>query len=183
MIYEKDGCPFPESNRYNQIFEYMFVFSKGKPKTTNLLKRKTNYDVKEIGKQRTNSSRTYRQKDGSIIKGKYETNKELVTRFNIWRFPCGYMKTNKEDYTYEHPAMFPEKLAKDHILSWSNEGDVVFDPLAGSGTTLKMAKLSLRKYIGIEISPEYCEIIKRRLEQETLFDVIEEKSNQNSLNG
>jgi len=64
---------------------------------------------------------------------------------------------------YNHPAQFPEQLAKDHILSWSNKGDLVFDPFAGSGTTLKMAMLNERNYLGFEISAEYCDLIKSRL--------------------
>ena len=76
---------------------------------------------------------------------------------------AGYNLTTTDKYAFEHPAMFPEKLAEDHIISWSNEGDVVLDPFAGSGTTLKMAKKLNRNYIGIEISAEYIKIIHKRL--------------------
>ena len=82
---------------------------------------------------------------------------------NIWFYDIGYCKTTIDKSAYKHPAIFPEKLAEDHILSWSNEGDIVFDPMAGSGTTLKMAKLNNRNFIGIEISSEYCDIIKERV--------------------
>jgi site-specific DNA-methyltransferase (adenine-specific) len=68
-----------------------------------------------------------------------------------------------EKIAFEHPATFPEKLANDHIVSWSNEGDLVYDPFMGSGTTAKMAILNNRKYIGSEISKEYCEIAEQRL--------------------
>jgi len=87
--------------------------------------------------------------------------KEVGVRFNIWEITSS---RNVNSGAGEHPAIFPEKLAEDHILSWSNEGDTVFDPMAGSGTTLKMAKKNNRNYIGIEVSPEYIEIINKRLE-------------------
>ena len=166
MIYEKKGCPFPESNRYNQKFEYMFVFSKGKPSTHNLLKQKTLYTEKQIGKSRGS---TTRRKDGKMEKMKYETNKEWTTRYNIWEYAVGYMKTSKDAYIFQHPATFPEKLAQDHIKSWSNEGDLVLDPMNGSGTTTKMAKRLNRNFIGIEISPEYCKIAEERLRQNNLL--------------
>jgi len=81
---------------------------------------------------------------------------DFQARSNIWKIG--------QDTTNKHPAPFPEKLAEDHILSWSNEGDTILDPMAGSGTTLKMAKKNNRNYIGIEISPEYIDIINKRLQ-------------------
>ena len=63
-----------------------------------------------------------------------------------------------------NPAIFPKKLANDHILSWSNENDLVYDPFMGSGTTAKMALLNNRKFIGSEIAKEYCEIAEKRIE-------------------
>ena len=84
-------------------------------------------------------------------------------RTNIWRYEVGYNKGTKDRIAFEHPATFPEKLAEDHILSWSNERDIILDPMAGSGTTLKMAKKNNRNYIGIEISQEYIDIINKRL--------------------
>ena len=177
MIYAKKNTPpQPTTKRYEQRFEYMFVFSKGQPKTFN-----PNLKFKEYDDKRKMKS-VNRGKDGKIINREVK-HRDYVKVGNVWFYATGMGNTTKEKYAFEHPAMFPEKLVDDHIKSWTNEGDLVLDPFAGAGTTLKMAKLSLRKYIGIEISPEYCEIIKRRLEQDTLFDVIEEKSNQNSLNG
>ena len=62
------------------------------------------------------------------------------------------------------PAIFPEELA-DHIVSWSNEYDLIYDPFMGSGTTAKMALLCNRNFIGSEISKEYCEIANERINQ------------------
>ena len=73
-----------------------------------------------------------------------------------------------DDKSGDHPATFPEKLAEDHVLSWSNEGDLILDPFSGSGTTLKMGKKNKRNYVGIEISKEYCELIEKRLAAEVL---------------
>ena len=90
----------------------------------------------------------------------------LRYRYNIWKYNVGKNQTG-DDLAFEHPAPFPEQLANDHILSWSNEGDLVLDPFMGSGTTAKMAKLNNRNYIGFEISKEYCEIAERRLKYVT----------------
>ena len=85
-------------------------------------------------------------------------------RFNIWRYVTGRGNTTKDSIAFEHPALFPEKLVKDHILSWSNENDIVLDPMNGAGTTTKMAYLLNRKFVGIDISEKYCEIARKRLE-------------------
>lgn len=151
MIYEKSTSPFPMHTRCNQLFEYMFVFSKGSPNTFSPIKIPT-----ITGGQKKAKDGGYRQKDGSIKIAGYETRKLTKTIGNIWRYSVGGKKES-------HPAVFPEKLAEDHILSWSNEGDVILDPMCGSGTTLKMAKKNNRNYIGIEISPEYIKIINARL--------------------
>jgi len=151
MIYEKSTSPFPMHTRCNQLFEYMFVFSKGNPKTWNPIKIPT-----ITGGQKKEKDGGYRQKDGTIKPARYETRKMTKTIGNIWRYSVGGKGNN-------HPASFPEKLAEDHILSWSNEGDIILDPMAGSGTTLKMAKLNNRNFIGCEISSEYCDIIKERV--------------------
>ncbi|NLD20728.1 MAG: site-specific DNA-methyltransferase [Clostridiales bacterium] len=155
MIWTKLGGGAVGSNLcYTQNFEYMFVFSKGKPKSINLIRDLENGS---FGK----GSGVYhgrRKKDGTI---KIETRKaplEFSKRNNHWYIP---------PQKGEHPAVFPEKLAEDHILSWSNEGDIILDPMAGSGTTLKMAKKNNRNYIGIEISTEYIDIINKRLTQDT----------------
>lgn len=158
MIYQKNAMPFPEQTRYIQCFEYMFIFTKGKPKTTNLIKEKTK------GYKPSKSS-AQRNQDGTTSKLKYKQGKKYRNLWNIWLYEVGYNKTTKDKFAYEHPAMFPEKLAEDHILSWSNKGDLVLDPMCGSGTTCKMTKLNGRRFIGIDISEEYCKITRKRLNQ------------------
>lgn len=157
MIYNKNKVIFPDPSRYHQCFEYMFVFSKGTPKTINLLSDRKNKWGGSCGKK------SFRQKDGSLLKKDIIALKEYGTRFNIWDITCGYMHTTLDKYAFEHPAMFPESLARDHILSWSKEGDVVLDPMMGSGTTGKMAKMNKRNFIGIEISEKYIKIAQKRI--------------------
>jgi site-specific DNA-methyltransferase (adenine-specific) len=90
--------------------------------------------------------------------------KDTKYRGNIWGYYTGKNKGSKDDI-WAHPATFPEALANDHIISWSNENDLVYDPFMGSGTTAKMAILNKRNWIGSEISEEYCKIIERRTEE------------------
>ena len=144
MIYEKNSPTYPASrtsNRYTQIFEFMFVFSKGKPKC-NLIIDKPN---KWAG-----------HKDFS---GKLKNPvPDFSPRNNIWKYTTSFNGV-------KHPAPFPELLAQDHILTWSVEGDLVYDPFMGSGTTAKMAKLNNRNFIGSEISQEYVDIANARLQE------------------
>lgn len=153
MIYEKSGMAYPESNRYHQVFEYMFVFSKGKPKTTNIIKDRPNKYVGTMGGN----------KRGGLCK-----RGEFGARFNVWRYNNGRDNSSKDRIAFRHPAIMPEQLTSDHILTWSNEGDLVCDIFMGSGTTAKMAKQANRNYTGCEIASEYFEIIEQRL-NETLF--------------
>lgn len=160
MIYKKNGIAFPTPTRYHQCFEYMFVFSKGKPKTTHLIKDKPN---SQGGK--TKKNRWERLKNGEI---KFRDNESCTilpvgARWNIWEYDHGYNKSTLDKIAYKHPAIFPDKLAYDHIISWSNEGDIVLDPMCGSGTVCKQARILNRRFIGIDISSEYCEVAKERL--------------------
>jgi len=157
MIYEKNGTPFFDGIRYLNCFEYMFVLSKGKPKTINLLRDRKNKYKESWGDV------SIRTKNGNILKKEKKKYNKFGVRFNIWRIDCGKGFSTKDEIAYEHPAIFPEALARDHILSWSNKGDIVLDPMCGSGTTLKMAKKLNRHYIGIDISPRYCEIARLRV--------------------
>lgn len=151
MIWEKTGSGCLGSNKfYGQNFEFMFILTKGKPKTTNLICDRKN--KKPAGTKTTTNGGI--DKNGNF-KSRNIITTEYGNRNNIWRFD-----TQKNS---EHPAPFPEQLANDHIISWSNEGDVVFDPFMGSGTTGKMAKLNNRNFIGIEMDDKYFEIAKKRI--------------------
>lgn len=158
MIYQKANFSNPSINRYHQIFEYMFIFCKGSPKTFNPIKDRLNITQGgSVGKNTT------RQKDGSLKVNTKRTNDKYGMRYNIWR-----MKTVGQENmgkSLPHPAMFPMQLAKDHIISWSNEGDLVYDPFIGSGTTAIVSINLGRNYIGSDISKEYCDIAEQRVKE------------------
>lgn len=155
MIWKKPDAKPLTHNRYEQSFEYMFVFSKGKPQKFNGIKDKPN---KHAG---TKEHGTWRDSSG-MMHVKNGHNRKTIAEFGLRHniFECVSVKQN----SFNHPAPFPEQLANDHIISWSNEGDLVFDPFMGSGTTGKMAKLNNRKFIGIEKVEEYYKIAKNRIE-------------------
>lgn len=157
MIWRKHSTPFPSKNRYYSVFEYMFIASKGKPKTVNLITdRKNKYAGEKIGA-------TERQRDGSlrVSRGRREGRriKEYGVRFNVWDI------SQAAGNPTGHPAVFPVRLVADHILSWSNPGDVVLDPFMGSGTTAVACVKTGRNYIGFELSDEYCSIAHKRIEE------------------
>lgn len=160
MIYEKNIAAFPPSNRYCQQFEYMFILSKNKPKTTNIQVQ----SKKHIPSQKHKGYQ--RNKDGTTKIWNTNSNNNFIKMSNVWKFNVGYMQSSTDKISFQHPAIFPEALAKRHILSWSNEGDTILDPMAGSGTVATMCEQLNRKWISIEISKEYCEIIKQRVEKE-----------------
>lgn len=160
MIYMKNNFSNPSSNRYHQIFEYMFVLSKGKPKTFNSIKDRKNVYGGQIGSWGKNTSR---QVDGTMAERKKKIIEEYGQRYNVWTFKTS--KNGQEDeIAYQHPAIFPIQLVKDHIISWSNPGDLIFDPFMGSGTTAKAAVQTNRSYLGSELSEEYYDICLKRLE-------------------
>ena len=159
MIYQKNNFSNPSNNRYHQIFEYMFILSKGKPKTFNSIKDRKNVYGGKIGSWGKNTSR---QKDGSMKENSKKIINEYGQRYNIWKYKTSKNGQNDE-ISYKHPATFPEELVKDHIISWSNKNDIIYDPLMGSGTTAKMSILNNRNWIGSEISSEYCDIIDKRI--------------------
>lgn len=152
MIYEKNSSTFParaDSKRYSQIFEYMFVFVKGKIRSDiKLIADKKN---KWFGWTNWGQHSQY-DTEGNLVKAKnIRPIPEFSLRTNIWKYSVSF-----NDKT-GHPAVFPEKLAEDNILSWSCEGDLVLDPFMGSGTTAKMAMLNNRNYIGFELNKDYYE--------------------------
>ena len=152
MIYEKSQACFGSNNCYLQAFEYMFILSKGKPKTLNFIRDRAN---KRSGVESMSAGGL--SVDGAKASRIKKEMKAVGKRKNIWEYGVGGGKTG-------HPAVFPERLAHDHIISWSNEGDTIFDPFMGSGTTGKMAKLLNRRFVGIELDPEYFAIAKQRIE-------------------
>lgn len=157
MIYSKAGFASPSSTRYHQTFEYMFILTKGNIATYNLLKDKKN-------KWESWGKNTRRQKNGDIKEmRKRDPKEDFGQRFNVWYYPIGHGNVTKDELAYTHPAIFPEQLAKDHILSWSNERELVYDPFMGSGTVAKMCILTNRNYVGSEISQKYCELAEKRI--------------------
>lgn len=143
MIYEKNSSTFParkDGNRYTQIFEYMFVFSKGKPK------------CKLISDKRN------RWAGHSSFDGVVKMVADVSPRTNIWKYTTSF-----DDNMFKHPAVFPYDLAFDHIRTWSDPGDFILDPMAGSGTTLRAANKLGRVFIGFEISENYCKAIEESL--------------------
>lgn len=160
MIYEKNSSSFParrDSKRYTQIFEYMFVFVKGKIKTGNLICDKKN---KWEGWQCWGQHTAY-NKDGELKAiSNIKPIPEFSPRTNIWKYSVGFNVN-----TGKHSAVFPFKLAEDHIMSWSNEGDYVFDPFLGSGTTMFAAIKNNRKFIGCEINEDYIKSYSDNFEQ------------------
>jgi len=157
MIYKKKNTPFMRSNGYTNCYEFMFVFSKGRPNTFTPLTEKT---------VRHGFEMVVHNKGADAVNNKVlKELKPEKTKTNIWEYAVGLHGSTSDRDAFKHPAIFPEKLAEDHIVSWSKEGDIVFDPMCGSGTTLKMAKKHNRLYIGCDISEEYVNIAKKRLER------------------
>lgn len=149
MIYQKHNFSNPSATRYHQIFEYMFILSKGKPKTFNPIKDRPNICMGKIGSWGKN---TVTQTDGTKKERPRKINTEFGMRYNLWKVQCGKDKGSKI-----HPAVFPLELAKDHIMSWSNSDDIVCDPFSGSGTTARACKELKRNYIAFEVNPCYYE--------------------------
>jgi len=142
---------------YWQSFEYMFVLCKGRPKTINLIRDRENTYT-------SNKNLTKRSYDGQLKKVKPIEYNKNGRRGNVWKYNVGWMHSASDKYAHGHPAIFPEKLAQDHIISWSNKGDIVYDPFMGSGTVAKMAIATGRHYLGSEVNKEYYEICLKRLE-------------------
>ena len=165
MIFSSSRQGALTPNRYFQNWEYMFVLSQGRPETANMLiDRRTTMG----GLRNRNRGGTGRDKNGSRHKGE-STNVRVpahAKRTAIWHYAVGH---NHEQYdNIKHPATFPYALAADHIRTWSNPGDLVLDPMAGSGTVLRAAKDLGRRYVGVEIHEPYCALIRDRLAQSVM---------------
>ena len=156
MIWEK-WSPFPDKTRYNQAFEYMFIFSKGKPKTVNLIKDKPNKRYKD------SVTGTSRNKDGSLFELHGKKNKKKIaefgTRLNVWKMSPVMSNSERTG----HPAQFPEVLIKDHLISWSNERDTILDCFMGSGTTAIACMNTNRNFIGFELDETYFHLATERI--------------------
>ncbi|HXH20100.1 MAG TPA: site-specific DNA-methyltransferase [Chitinophagales bacterium] len=160
MIYAKPPRGAVGNNKtYWQSFEYMFILSKGKPKTINLLCDRENKE------SRKGDNGTKRLQNGALLQIKRGGYGEYGRRTNIWEYNIGKGHSASDDIAHQHPAIFPEKLARDHILSWSNPGDLVYDPMMGSGTVAKMCILENRNFIGSEISETYSRLAEKRILQ------------------
>ena len=161
MIYQKTDVSFPRygHKKYPAAFEYMFILSKGPVRKFEIIRDRVNKLAGQI------MSGTVRQEDGTVKPSRAagKAVASLGARSNVWGYSTGYRKSASEDFAYDHPAIFPEALARDHILTWSQPGDLVFDPFMGSGTTGKMALSLDRRFVGIEIAPEYFAIADRRI--------------------
>lgn len=157
MIYAKKN-PMPagvSSKRYHQAWEYIFILSKDTPDTFNPIMVKAKYG-------HLDANMKHRGKDGAINYKKTKRNEYTKVR-NIFEYSIGGGHSTKDKVAYQHPALMPEQLAADMISTWTNVGDTVFDPFTGAGTTAKMCRLLDRKFYGTELSKEYCEISKQRL--------------------
>jgi DNA modification methylase len=165
MIWDKPWCQYGDTaSRYAGTWEYMFVLSKDRPAAINILKDRKNETAGSV-----KATRTDRRVSGDglrVGRTKPHVTHEYGPRKSIWIYAQGSETIQSKGIS--HPAIFPESLARDHILSWSNEGDTVLDPFGGSGTTAKMAKLMGRKSISVEINQDYCEIQVERLRQGVL---------------
>jgi len=159
MIYEKKN-PMPSSvssKRYHQAWEYIFCFSKGSPKTFNPFMVPAKFGHVEANMK-------HRGKDGEINYTRTKRNSHTKIR-NIFTYTIGGGHSTSDKEAHGHPAIMPEKLAEDQILTWTNPGDTVFDPFNGAGTSGKMAVKNGRQYIGTELSLDYCDLSKIRIER------------------
>lgn len=158
MIYMKNNPTPIKSKRYQPSFEYMFVFVKGKIKTFNpiMVEKKyiENRKIKHYNKD----------KEGRQISHEYKSKSNMKVKTNVWNYSVGLHHSSSDKIAFQHPAIFPEQLVKDHIMSWSNENDIILDPFMGSGTTAVACIDTNRNYIGFEISKEYCDIAAVRIE-------------------
>lgn len=167
MIYQKNVALYQNNPRYDQEFEYMFIFTKNKPDTFNPIMVKCNY-YKPGTTQDHKKLRSAAGKDkGQMPKrDKIISSKKYKKKGNVWKYKIGSTMAS-DKIAFKHPAIFPDQLAYDHILSWSNPGDIVLDPMCGSGTTIKMAQILKRRWIGIEMAKEYIDNITiKRIESQ-----------------
>ena len=155
MIWEKQSSPNPTTGRYYDVFEYMFVFSKGKPSTMNFICDHKNLSAGKVSAKDSDSSNPERRRSREGVR----VCPEYSRRPNIWQIAVGQNKTG-------HPAVFPYKLAQDHLRTWTNEGDTVLEPFLGSGTTAIACIKEKRHFIGFELNKEYYDKACKRIQAE-----------------
>jgi site-specific DNA-methyltransferase (adenine-specific) len=161
MVMMRPGSRQYTPNRYGCPLEYALIFSKGAPRRFHPITDRRRKDTRP----RPVSHRT---REGTRYMGTDRRATKFVRRKAVWSYAVG-KHTAQEPYAFVHPALMPERMATDLIRSWSDVGDLVFDPFAGAGTTLKMALLSYRRYLGFEINPEYVDVAKQRLDDAKAF--------------
>ncbi len=162
MVYRKKNTPFMRKNAYTNAYEFMFVLSKGRPAKFNALTEPTVRQGEEMLVHNKLADGINKKRKGMLNKDK--------TKTNVWEYAVGLGGTTSDKIAFQHKAVFPEQLAQDHILSWSDPGDLVLDPMCGSGTTCKMAAKQDRRFIGMDVSEEYIKISRQRLRNCDLFD-------------
>lgn len=155
MIYQKRNTPFMRRKAYTNCYEFMFVLSKGSPSVFNPIREKTARHGEEMLVCNKKADGINRKIKGTL--------KKMKTKTNIWAYAVGMGGTTNDKVAFNHPAIFPEKLAEDHILSWTDKGMLVFDPMCGSGTTGKMAHKHGREFLCVDVCADYIKIAKSRL--------------------
>jgi len=165
MIYEKENYLHLTHNRYEQCFEYIFVISKGKPKTFNPIMIECKRAGEEINWDKNNAA-GYEVNGRARHRSERTKTNNIKIKKNIWSYGTGLYGSTSDKEAFQHPAIFPEALAQDHILSWSNEKDIVYDPFSGSGTTCKVADRLGRAWFGSEIAEEYQSLALRRISKD-----------------
>lgn len=155
--------PIPASmKRYSSAYEYTFVLTKDiSPKTFNPIMEKTKWAGLV-------SSTGFRQPNGDVRNTRMQKINDEKIKSNLWFYGVGFNQTTTDKFAFDHPAMYPEELVKDHVISWTNPGDIIYDPFMGSGTTAKISMMLGRNFIGTDISEEYCKIARKRVE---IYDI------------
>ena len=171
LVYENNHFIGTSPNRYARTTQWMFVLSNGRPATANLIRDRVNSTAGTVrhyssyGREGDNHLR--------LTRHKASVTKDAGIRSAVWRYKVGYGQAERRGGAelinpHQHPAIFPYGLAADHIRTWTNPGDLVLDPMAGSGTTLRAAVDLNRRAVGVEVNPDYCDLIRRRMAQQTL---------------
>ena len=165
IIFQKANESGKSHTRYAEVTEYIFILTKGRPKTFNPIIDKPNAEA-NTRQSNTNKGRNKAGELGSYV-GSYTVPK-FSKRINVWRYNTSRMAPDFKD-AHKHPAIYPLALGHDLVTSYSNPGDLVLDPMCGSGTTIRAAVNLDRNAVGIDIEPSYIELAKRRMSQLTLF--------------